>query len=202
MGFEREIGEIYRLKVPFDNLYTSVFLIKTDGVNVLVDCATTDSDVDEIIVPALLEQGLSVADIKYLVLTHKHGDHAGGRHRLLQLNPSLEIICSVRENFVNGLTMYEMKGHTLDCVGVFDTRTGTLLSGDGLQGYGIGRYPCSLASDEEYVKTVEFVKNNGEIKNVLFSHAYEPWKKDGAFGREEIEACLQFCKYYKEKQYD
>ena len=51
--FEREIGEIYRLKVPFDGeVYTSVFLIKGTK-NVLIDCATTDYDVENYIVPAL-----------------------------------------------------------------------------------------------------------------------------------------------------
>lgn len=28
--FTQETGEIYRLKVPFETLYTSVFLIKTE----------------------------------------------------------------------------------------------------------------------------------------------------------------------------
>ena len=40
MSFEKEIGQIYRLKVPFEDLYTSVFLIQTEGANILVDCAT------------------------------------------------------------------------------------------------------------------------------------------------------------------
>ena len=39
MSFYREIGEIYRLKVPFDGeVYTSVFLIKNAEGNVLIDC--------------------------------------------------------------------------------------------------------------------------------------------------------------------
>lgn len=47
--FIKEIGSIYRLKVPFENLYTSVFLVQTDGKYTLVDCATTAQDVDEYI---------------------------------------------------------------------------------------------------------------------------------------------------------
>ena len=200
MKFEKVIGEIYRLKIPFDDLYTSVFLITTENGNILVDCATTSQDVDEWIVPALSSIGLSVTDIKYLVLTHHHGDHAGGKTRLLELNSRLKIIDGLRENFVNGLTMYEMKGHTLDCIGVFDERSRTLIAGDGLQGYGVGKYRCSLKSEEEYRKTINKIKHDKRIENVLFSHAYEPWYKDGAFGRGEVEGCLEDCIEYVKRR--
>jgi len=62
--FEKEIGGIYRLKVPFESVYTSVFLIKAEFGNVLVDCATYDSDVDEYIVPALLEMGIKLENVQ------------------------------------------------------------------------------------------------------------------------------------------
>ena len=191
--FVRQVSEIYRLKVPFDTLYTSVFLIKTENANVLVDCATYDSDVDGYIVPALQKLGFSLTDIEYLVLTHSHGDHAGGKARILQLNSQIKIITSEQGKLPNGLTVCALKGHTLDCIGVFDERTGTLISGDGLQGAGVGKYRCSLQSKEEYIKTIETIKQDKKIENVLFSHAYEPWYQDGAFGREEVEQCLQDC---------
>ena len=70
MTFKRVLGQIYRLKVPFENLYTSVFLIKTASGNVLVDCATTSFDVNEYILPALNNLNLTIFDVKYLVLTH------------------------------------------------------------------------------------------------------------------------------------
>ena len=70
MVFEEELKNIYRLKVPFEDLYTSVFLIKTKQGNALVDCATYASDVDDYIVPALSMLGLRLEDIAYLILTH------------------------------------------------------------------------------------------------------------------------------------
>jgi hypothetical protein len=66
--FQKEIGEIYRLKIPFENLYTSVFLIRNEKGNILIDAATKDGDVDEWIVPSLAQMGLTVLDIKYLYL--------------------------------------------------------------------------------------------------------------------------------------
>ena len=194
--FENIIGGIYRLKVPFEDLYTSVFLIRMVQGNAFIDCATYDNDVDEYILPALSKLGLRLQDIEYLILTHNHGDHAGGKKRLLELEPSIKFVQGAGEIFSKTLTMYEMKGHTLDCIGVFDEHSGTLISGDGLQGAGVGKYRCSLANKEEYLKTIERIERDKKIKNILFSHAYEPWYKDCAFGREEIEKCLQDCKKY------
>lgn len=201
MNFEKEIGDIYRLKIPFDgDVYTSVFLIRTEQGNVLVDCATCAGDVDEYILPALGGAGLKLADIIYLVLTHKHADHIGGKTRALELAPNIEIVQANRPISLNGITMYEMKGHTLDCIGILDERSGTLITDDGLQGYGVGKFRCSLESKEEYIKTIDKIKKDGRIKNILFSHAYEPWYKYGAFGREEVENCLQDCIEYVNKE--
>lgn len=193
MSFEKEIGCIYRLKVPFDDLYTSVFLIKKEAGNILVDCAATASDVDGYITPAIKGLGLTWADIRYLIVTHKHGDHAGGKMRILQLNPSIEIVEDNRQFLENGVTVYELKGHTVDMIGVFDEQSNTLISGDGLQGEGVGKYRCSLESKTEYIKTIEKIKSDERVKNILFSHAYEPWYQDGVRGREQVLRILEDC---------
>ena len=193
MKFEKEIGEIYRLKVPFENLYTSVFLIKSAQGNILVDCAATDRDMEEIVFPALCRLGVSLKDIKYLVITHKHSDHAGGISKILEYKPDIEVVDCNNPLSLDAISVYEMYGHTQDCIGVLDTRSGTLISGDGLQGYGIGKYRCFLESRESYLQTIEKIGKDERIKNILFSHAYEPWNKNGAFGREEIKRCLQDC---------
>ena len=48
--FYKEQDGIYRLRVTFGTVYTSVFLIETEEGDVLVDCATTKDDVDERII--------------------------------------------------------------------------------------------------------------------------------------------------------
>ena len=195
MSFVEEVKGVHRLKVPFEDLYTSVFLITKERGNALVDCATYASDVDEYIVPALNQLGLRLTDISYLILTHNHGDHAGGKARVLELAPNVEIVQKIR-SLINDITVYEMKGHLIDCIGVFDMHSKTLISGDGLQGAGVGKYRCSLESKEEYLKTIEKIEKDENIKNILFSHAYEPWNKDGALGREEVKKCLDDCRKY------
>ena len=193
--FYEEVAGIYRLKVPFENLYTSVFLIKADGGYILVDCATTAYDVDEHIAPALMHMGIAISDIKKIVITHKHGDHAGGLPRVLQLAPDIEVIKSVGA-LDDNLSTYAMAGHTLDCIGVLDMRTLTLISGDGLQGAGVDKYRCSLRDKDAYLETINRLKNNKRIENILFSHAYEPWYCDTAYGREAVEQSLDDCLKY------
>lgn len=194
-GFREAAKCIYRLQVPFETLYTSVFLIVTPTGVILVDCATTDADVDGYIVPALREMGLTLNDIKALVLTHRHSDHAGGLSRVLSLAPGIEVIFDVRP-LEDGLCVYPMAGHTSDCIGVLDTRTGTLITGDGLQGAGVGKYRCSVKDSTAYLETLTRIQNDQRIQNILFSHAYEPWYKDRITGRAEIKACLRDCAAY------
>ncbi len=191
--FIEEIKNLYRLKIPFEDLYTSVFLIKTEKGNVLVDSGTYDRDVCKWIIPALNLSGVQLKEVKYLIITHNHGDHVGGKAKLLELKPNMKIVTAENSLFINELAVYALNGHTRDCIGVLDMRSGTLIAGDAIQGYGVGRYRCLLESKEAYIATIEKIKQDVRIKNILFSHAYEPWYKDGVFGRENIEICLQDC---------
>ena len=86
---------IYRLKIPFDGIYPSVFLIEVPSGAILVDCATTSDDVDQYIIPALRKMGYELSNIKMLVLTHKHGDHAGGLSRILSLAQDIKVVTDV-----------------------------------------------------------------------------------------------------------
>ena len=193
--FVKEVEGIYRLRVPFERIYTSVFLVESEDLAILVDCATTSDDVDGIILPALRDIGYELSDIYAIVLTHRHGDHAGGLERILSHAPDIKVIegaCTVSQD----ISVFPMPGHTEDMVGVFDKRTGTLISGDGLQGAGVDKYRCYVKSRDAYLETIERIRNDKRIENILFSHAYEPWYKDGAFGRETVEACLSDCLKY------
>ena len=195
-SFLREQEGIYRLRVPFEELYTSVFLVVTPQRLILVDCATTDDDVEHCIIPALKEMGRELCDIDAIVLTHRHGDHAGGIDCILRHAPNIEVVTDARE-LADGIYTYELHGHTKDCIGVLDTRTSTLISGDGIQGMGIGKYRCSLEDRGAYLQTLERVRSDERIENILFSHAYEPWNIDSARGREAVVECINFCIEYK-----
>ncbi len=194
MVFRKEIGEIYRLQVPFMSVYTSVFLVRSSKGNILVDCATTAEDVERYIIPALRKMGIALSDIRYLFLTHGHSDHAGGKGRIIERHPKIQIVSAEAPAALSPLEIYPLPGHTPDSIGLFDPESGTLISGDGLQGAGIGTFRCSLAAGEAvYFQTVDRIKADARIKNILFSHAYEPWYSNAAFGREEVEKRLADC---------
>ncbi len=193
--FYKETDHIYRLCVPFDDLYTSVFLIKTEDGYILVDSATTDRDVDEWIIPAILKLGVRLPEVKKILITHNHGDHAGGLLRLLTHLPHAEVVRDARELY-SLVRIYPLAGHTEDFIGVLDLRTNTLISGDGLQGAGVGKYRCSLENKEAYRNTLEKIRRDGFVENLLFSHEYEPWYENGIFGREKVLLALLECEKY------
>lgn len=188
--FEKAQPHIYRLKIPFDTVYTSVFLIQAGVEYAILDCAATEQDVSAYIIPALKEKGINTGEIKYILLSHHHNDHAGGLPFLAAACPRAEIVTDIRKLF-DGVITYPMAGHTLDCIGVLDMRTKTLISADGIQGYGVDKYRCTTHDPQAYMQTLEKIRLDTRIENILFSHAYEPWKKDCALGRKELEKCLQ-----------
>ena len=61
--FHNATDGIYRLKILFDTVYTSVFLVETDIGDILVDCASNARDVDEFIVPALEKMGRNIGKV-------------------------------------------------------------------------------------------------------------------------------------------
>ena len=197
-GFNEEIQGIYRLKVPFEKIYTSVFLVITDSKKIMVDCATTRDDVDRFIVPTLSEQGFEMKDLDMLVLTHRHGDHAGGLERVLQLAPDIAVITDIC-HLAKNVSTYALAGHTADSIGILDERTHTLISGDGIQGAGVDKYRCGLKDPDAYLETLERIKNDNRIENILFSHAYEPWNTEHILGRKNVRDCTEKCKEYIKK---
>ena len=198
-GFYKEMEGIYRLRVPFEGIYTSVFLITSEGGAILVDCATTAEDVDEVILPALKGMGYEASQLRAILLTHRHGDHAGGLPRLLEHAPNPEVIADARPLW-DGMVAYALPGHTADSIGLLDGRTHTLISGDGLQGAGVDKYRCGLREPLAYLETLEHIRGDEDIQNILFSHAYEPWYQDRILGRQAVLECLTECeKYGREK---
>lgn len=189
--FEKEVGNIYRLKIPFEDIYTSVFLIK-DGGALLVDCGQSREAVDEYIVPALNSEGYALSDISALILTHRHSDHAGGLPRILELVPSLTVVASEGE-ITKAVKTCPLPGHTRDSIGVLSEDCRALITGDGVQGDGVGRYPTLISDKEDYISSLEKIRADKGIRALIFSHPYRPWGKDTVYGSEEINLCLSYC---------
>ena len=68
----------------FDNLYTvgqnevSAQALVTSGGIILFDTLNNEDEARNILVPNMIAMGLKPQDIKYIVISHEHGDHYGG----------------------------------------------------------------------------------------------------------------------------
>lgn len=73
----------------FDNLYfvgngsTSSWVIETSDGLIVIDAMNNNNEAEKYIEAGLIELGLDPKDIKYLVITHSHGDHYGGQEYLV-----------------------------------------------------------------------------------------------------------------------
>lgn len=161
--FTRIIDRIYWLKVPFEDLYTSVYFLPLPGGGLLADTASTQEDVTDYILPALHEKGFVVTDI---YVSHNHGDHAGGLPYLAAALPQATVhmvaplplpgmpgrVHAVRHNSIlcEEIRVCALRGHADEMAGLYDTVSRTLISFDGLQCYGVGRYGTYLTDPDAY----------------------------------------------------
>ena len=182
---------IVRLDVPFEDLYTSVFLVEGERP-ALIDSATTRADVEEIIIPALAARGYGKEMEGDLLVTHRHGDHSGGAKWLLSYFPNLRQVTLKDGERLGDLQAVSLAGHTEDSMGYMDLRTRSLLCGDGLQFFGVSRYGCSLVTPKGYEATLARVCEM-EIEHLFLAHPFAggAWE---SFGREAVlHACEVLC---------
>lgn len=201
---ERLIDNIYRICVPFDNIYTSVFVIKCGEKNIVFDCATTEDDVKDYIYPELKNADI-VPDL--IVISHSHSDHSGGLKTLCAYYPNAEVamfseqlkaetpnsrLLKDGEELYGVLKFLNLKGHSEDSLAVLDKRSNTVLTFDCVQLEGVGCYRSGIGNAEEYEKSLERIKNTG-VENLIASHEYDPLGST-AYGRNAVE---EYLDYYK-----
>ena len=175
---------IYRLLVPFEELFTTVYIEKRDTGVGIIDSATYPTDAERYILPALYELSVDPSEVEYIALTHRHGDHAGGALRLSELLPAARLYAHPLERIsyasplcdgetVGGLVALHLPGHTAGTIAFLDPKSGTLLSGDSLQLRGVGKYRNGVTLAEEYRHSIERLRTLG-IKRIVAAHEYDP----------------------------
>ncbi|MBO5281407.1 MAG: MBL fold metallo-hydrolase [Clostridia bacterium] len=202
MRFELLTDGIYRLKVPFENIFTSVFALVEDNKCILLDSGCNERDVNQIIIPALDAAGFVP---QMMICSHLHSDHSGGMQALLKAFPKAKAGLFARNKYFDGETIHlsdggllsnrfrvlNLKGHTDDCLAVLDEKTSTLLSFDCLQLFGVGRYGTAFSDCAEYLKTLERVRDM-RLEHIIASHEYVPCGSV-ANGQKEVNEYLDQC---------
>jgi len=200
--------DIHRLEIPFQDIFTTVYFVRTPAGTILFDTATLPTDMDEYIMPALNELGCAPA---YIVISHAHGDHAGGLPRMMELFPDAVIAsrsAKLREEHAGRkclapedgdmlaevLRIAAIPGHATDALGLYDTRTKVLLSGDSLQVrgiYGRGKWGANISSPAARLAALDKLRGM-DIETIYAAHDYHPlgWRADG---REAVLRYLDGC---------
>ncbi len=202
---------IYKIIIPFENIYTSSFLLCNGKDAIVLDSGCNGEDVAQYINPAI--ESLQLIP-KYLVSSHTHGDHHGGIGALIQAYPNAiparfsgggeQDEMEIREDGceIKGITledgkillerfqMLNLKGHTQDSLGVFDLETKALISCDSLQLNGIDKYGILIEDVDLYRKTIDRLRTM-PIDAIYASHEYEPLGSVAT--GEEVEAYLDCC---------
>ena len=213
--FEEVTENIQLLKIPFAGIWTGCALVRRNGRTLLIDSGADAAGVDNVILPALKEQGLEPRDIDWLLATHTHGDHVGGHARLRELGvkaiaiyeksadklrdplkyniairavfpehsaPPAKVLRGVEPDrlladgeAVEGLRLIAAPGHDTDTVVWYDEDSGTLLTGDSIQGNGTATLGCALYMDlpayEETLRKLAALP----VRRVVAGHPFFPW---------------------------
>ena len=203
--------DISCVTVPYKGIFTSVFLIRTPKGALLFDAASYESDIHDIVLPWLAEQGVTSEELKYVFISHKHDDHAGGLPALLHAFPDICIASQSvglqekygERNFLlpqdgelllGCLRVVSIPGHTADSAALLDTRTHTMLCGDCLQLHGIfgmGKWGANIPHPTAHRAAVARLREM-EIDMIVTAHDYHPLGRIYR-GREEIGAALDAC---------
>ena len=202
---------IYRMKIPYKDIFTTVYVVKTEEGVLVFDVASYDEDVPSYIVPFLNFLNIAKNEVKYVFISHNHKDHAGGLSAFIKEFPDTCIISSSdmledtykdynflfpneNDTVLDVLKIIKIPGHTKDSSGILDTRTKTLISGDSLQLYGIfgsGNWGANISLTEEHFKAVEKLRTI-DIEMILTAHDYHPYGYMYS-GKENISKALDAC---------
>lgn len=206
------IGEnILKLTTAYKDIFTTVYLLKAPGGAILFDAASYDEDIEHAVLPMLQQAGIGADTLKYVFISHNHKDHSGGLPRLMQEFPDTCIVSrseTLKETYsqypflspeegdllLDTFRVVTIPGHTADSSALLDTRTMTLITGDGLQQHGIigsGDWASNISYPAKHLAALKKLRTIG-AEQILTAHDYVPWgyRADSA---EAVQHMLDAC---------
>lgn len=203
---------IHRVTLPYKDIFTTVCTIRTPAGVVLFDAGSFDTDAGDYIVPFLEEMGVRKEELKYIFISHNHGDHSGGLKCLMPYypeaciatrSPELKgryeqdykvIVPEEGDMLLDMLQVVTIPGHTLDSMALLDGRTNTMVTGDCLQVYGIvgsQDWASNIRFPVEHLQALEKVRAI-KAEQIITAHDYYPcgYRADG---KAEVEQMIDNC---------
>lgn len=205
---------IYAVTTPYKDIFTTTLVIKTDEGALLFDSASFDADIIDTVLPMLRELNIGREELKCVFISHNHADHAGGLRELLKHFPDITVYsrsetisqrCDTGAHIVRFedgdellpmLRAVTVQGHTADSSAVLDCRTGSLITGDCLQLYGIfgsGKWGANINFVAEHLAALDKLSAMDEVVNVYTAHDYHPYGSRYE-GREAVLLALEACR--------
>lgn len=97
---------------------------------------------------------------------------------------------------ISGLRLIAAPGHDSDCVCFFDTGTGTLLTGDSVQGNGTITQGCALYMNlPDYEASLNKLQKL-DVRQVITGHPFLPWNGECIQRKKAFTDCLELLKKY------
>ena len=202
--------DILRIIIPYKDIDTTVYVLRSPEGLVLFDTAGSDADMEEYLLPLMQELELPMRDLRYIFISHNHRDHAGGLGRMTAAAPQAKIVSGnpdlkaqygarvlVPEDgmtLLNRFRVLTIPGHTADSAALLDTETNTLITGDCLQMFGIygsGQWGANITFPTEHLRAIEKIRRL-QVESLLCAHIYHPFERD-IQGQEYVDRALDAC---------
>lgn len=210
-------SRLHFLQYPWLGSFTGMLLLEAGKSCVLIDTGLPET-VDEFLLPYLERNGIPPESIELVVNTHHHSDHAGGNARLREVcgnakfaihrngaeplekagfHPDLIVedgallqTGSIRLNIVH------LPGHSPDSIGVLELSSGTMFTGDSLQGRGTEYSGIALYSEPDvYLQSIDRMEtlfSIGRVRRLICGHPFAPY--DGRIPEADLPDFLEACR--------
>lgn len=209
-------SRIHFLQYPWKDSFVGMLLLEEPGHCVLIDSGLPET-VDEFLLPYLEKNGIPLASLELVINTHCHGSHAGGNARLRELcDAKFAVHRSGAEAMEKSgfqpdilledgallqaggirLNVVHLPGHTSDSIGILELVSGTMFTGDSLQGRGSQFSGIALYTDPDaYLQSVDRMETLfriGRVRRLLCGHAFYPY--DGKVSEADVTDFLEVCR--------
>lgn len=208
---EKISENLHRMTLPYKDIFATIYFLRGPEGFIMFDAASFPEDLEERILPATQELGITEENLKYIFISHAHRDHAGCLTPVLEKFPKATVITrseSLREKvadysvlmpedgeIIGGVfKVVAIPGHTTDSAALLDTRTGTLITGDCLQCFGIygsGTWACNITLPAKHFEALEALPFD-EINELYTAHDYHPYSWY-AKGKDHIRKYVDSC---------